>query len=69
MDIGTPGEVVQAEIVYKRALTASPIPEAKKTAAIAVMEANRAKAEADGTLEAYVNWLAQITERVPRAAA
>lgn len=69
LDIGVPGEVVQAELAYKRVLAASPIPEAKKTAAIAVMEANRAKAEADGSLEAYANWLAQITDRVPRAAA
>jgi hypothetical protein len=65
-DFGVPGEVVQAELAYKAALKHSALPEAKKTAAIAVMEANRTKAEEDQTFEAYTNWLEAQTARIPR---
>jgi hypothetical protein len=64
-DIGVPGEVVAAELAYKQALKASVWAEAKQASKIALMEANRGKAEAEGKWSSYVDWLLASTEQVP----
>lgn len=63
--VGLPGEVVAVELAYKAAVAASSLPPAKKTAAIAIMEANRDKAEDSGSFEHYVAWLEAQIARIP----
>ena len=67
IDIGMPGEVVAAELEYKRALGASTWPEAKQLSKVATMEANRRKAAESGSWSSYVDWLSASTDQVPRA--
>jgi hypothetical protein len=64
-DIGVPGEVVQAELDYKKALKASTLPAAKQTSMVALADANRAKAEMTGDFSGYTDWLAAQTARIP----
>ena len=65
LDIGLPGEVVTAELAYRRALAASTWPEAKQLSKVATMEANRRKAAESGSWSSYVDWLNVSIERVP----
>lgn len=65
LDFAVSGEVVAVELAYKAALKASALTEAKKTAGLAIMEANRDKASETGNWESYTTWLEAQTARIP----
>lgn len=65
LSFGVPGEVVSAELAYRRAIEASSWPEAKKASKIALMQANRAKASEAGDWNHYVDWLNASLAAVP----
>jgi hypothetical protein len=62
-----PAFVTDAETAYLNALEAAPLPEAKKNAAKALMEANREKARDFGSFDGYISWLEAQTKRIPRS--
>lgn len=60
-----PPEALAAEATYHERLKASSLPPAKIESCIALMDANRAKARAQGTWPSYTAWLEQQTARIP----
>lgn len=64
LEVGLPGEVVEAELALRAAMRAAKVPLAKAESIQRLMETNREKASQTGTFDGYIDWLRRQVARI-----